>query len=103
MAGGSTNFAFEDSKDDLLIQLSDAIVGFASKLSIYAENNLIESIVYDVYRMNKRQIENLRLWFDIEDKSVELCQFLFCHIQPSSSCGKMDVLTKAVRRHPFNL
>ena len=91
-----TNFIFKDSKDDRLLQLSDVIVGFASKLSTYVENNPVERLIQDIMAMNEQQKENLRLWFDIENKSEDLCKILLHQMQPSSARDKMFNLEQRV-------
>lgn len=94
--GSYENFMFKDSKDDRFLQLSDAIVGFTSKLNSYVENTAVEILVQNVIAMNELQRKNLRLWFDIENKSNDLCPILFCHMQPLSIRQKMGVLEKVV-------
>jgi hypothetical protein len=94
--GKRNNFIFKESSDEILLQLSDAIVGFISKMSSYAELHSVEEILRDIKIMNSQQIENLRLWFDIERKSVELCPYLLCHIQPLSIRQKIGYLQENI-------
>jgi hypothetical protein len=88
---------FKDSKEDRMLQFSDVVVGFASKLSSYVENGLVEELVHDAMEMNELQRENLIMWFDIEDRSNDLCPFLFHHMQPTSARNKMAVLERVVK------
>jgi len=94
---GYTNFEFKDSKEDIMLQISDVIVGFASKLWTYAESVDSEELKHDIKAMTKEQKETLILFFDIENRSNELCEILFSHAQPFSAIDKMGLLEMLVR------
>jgi hypothetical protein len=96
-AGSYENVVFKDSQEDRMLQFSDAIVGFASKLNTYVENNEVEALVHDVMEMNELQRKNLFMWFDIEDKSSDFCPFLFHHMQSFSTRKKMAILENGVK------
>ena len=92
------NIFFKDSKEDRMLQLSDVVVGFASKLSTYLESSSVETLVRDAMELNELQRENLLMWFNLEDRANDLCTFLFHHMQPSSAREKMAILENVVKR-----
>ena len=92
-----TNFIFKDSKDEVMIQLSDAVVGFASKLITYVEKVSTDDMRQDFNNMSEQQKNNLRLWFEVENKSSDVCEFLFAHMQPRSVRKKMALLEELIK------
>jgi len=89
------NYEFKDSKSDVLIQISDVIVGFVSKLTTYVES-VGETELLNL-NLNEKQKETLRLFFDIENESCNKCQYFFQNSQPNSSRKKMGLLEQIVR------
>lgn len=90
------NYEFKDSKSDFLIQISDAIVGFVSKLITYVES--VNEAELSNLNLNGMQKETLRLFFDIETESCNKCPYFFQHIQPNSSRIKMGLLEQIASR-----
>jgi uncharacterized protein involved in tolerance to divalent cations len=89
-----SNYEFKDSKSDVLIQISDVIVGFVSKLMTYVES--VNETDLSKINMNKIQKETLRLFFDIENDSCNKCKYFFEYIQPDSFCRKIGLLEKMI-------
>tara|TARA_R110002012_G_scaffold82042_1_gene207707 strand:+ start:57 stop:1169 length:1113 start_codon:yes stop_codon:yes gene_type:complete len=59
------NYSFEDSKDSIMIQLSDVFVGILGKLSTFINSTEQENLAVTVGEMNNLQRENLKLLFKI--------------------------------------
>jgi len=93
---GFDNFEFKDSKEDVGIQISDIIVGFISKLYSYVDGAEIEQMLEDVNTMTSEQRLALKLYFDLEDRTNNVCRYLLQHAQPSSSREKMYHLQQMI-------
>lgn len=63
------NYSFVDSQSNLLIQLSDILVGIMGKLSGYLNTNSHEKLSSDFDNLSAIQQENIDLLIDLIDKS----------------------------------
>jgi len=94
MTEGYSNYEFKDSKVEIMIQISDVVVGFVSKLLTYIESIDDDELIQDFNAMDARQKETLRLFFEIENRGDAICKILFQHIQPESIHKKMGCLAQ---------
>lgn len=63
------NYSFIDSKSNLFIQSSDIFVGLFGKLTNYLNTSSREKIINDFDLLSKKQLNNIDLLIDLEDKS----------------------------------
>jgi len=56
------NYSFIDSRDNLLIQLSDIIVGLIGKFYNYINDNTLEKLRVNIKSLNGTQKDNLKLF-----------------------------------------
>lgn len=63
------SYSFVDSQDSQLIQLSDIFIGFMGKYTQYRNTYTIEDIKRDIDSLSALQLENLKLFIDIINKS----------------------------------
>jgi hypothetical protein len=64
-----TNYSFVDSQTNLLIQLSDVLVGIIGKLTNYLNTSSRDKIDADLASLSGIQRENIHLLIDVIDKS----------------------------------
>ena len=62
-------FKFINSKSDVLIQISDVIVGIIGKLLTYINNSELNTIRQDTETLNERQIENISLLYKLRSEA----------------------------------
>lgn len=92
------NYKFQDSKNELLLQISDAIIGFYSKLLSFCEEIEKDEIMNIVNNMDNKQIDTFMLFSQIIDRSNELSGFLFVNIAPISTNNKYTFLQQLISR-----
>lgn len=63
------NYSFVDSQDSQLTQLSDIFVGFMGKYTNYRNTHTMEEIKADINSFSALQLENMKLFIDIINKS----------------------------------
>ncbi|MBD3906109.1 DUF3800 domain-containing protein [Chryseobacterium sp. C-39] len=63
------NYSFVDSQDSQLTQLSDVFVGFMGKYTNYRNTHNMEEIKADIDSFSALQLENMKLFIDIINKS----------------------------------
>ncbi|WP_281638157.1 DUF3800 domain-containing protein [Flavobacterium marginilacus] len=63
------NYSFVDSQDNQLTQLSDIFIGFIGKYTHYRNIHSIEEIKADIDSFSSLQLENLKFFIDIINKS----------------------------------
>ncbi len=63
------NYSFVDSQDSQLTQLSDIFVGFMGKYTNYRNTHTTEEIKADIDSFSALQLENMKLFIDIINKS----------------------------------
>ena len=63
------NYSFVDSQDSHLTQLSDVFVGFMGKYTNYRNTHNMEEIKADIDSFSALQLENMKLFIDIINKS----------------------------------
>jgi len=89
---GYSNYEFKDSQAEIMIQISDVVVGFVSRLLTYIESVDEDELIQNYDAMDVKQRETLRLFFEIENRSNAVCEFLFQNTQPESIFRKMGFL-----------
>jgi hypothetical protein len=90
------NYSFIDSQDSQLIQLSDIFIGFVGKYTQYRNLNSIEKITTDIESFSELQLENLKLFIDIINKS-DLKNPAFLHATDSrEEIMKFDRISRMV-------
>ena len=93
---GKSNYRFADSKSEPFLQVSDVIVGFVSKLMSFLEEYPLEGIKDIVKSFNTIQKDNIKLFFELERHSAEICEALLQHIQPAETRIKMAVIEELI-------
>ncbi|EEI94349.1 hypothetical protein HMPREF0765_0090 [Sphingobacterium spiritivorum ATCC 33300] len=63
------NYSFVDSQDSQLTQLSDIFVGFMGKYTNYRNTHSMDEIKADLDSFSALQLENMKLFIDIINKS----------------------------------
>ena len=63
------NYSFVDSQDNQLTQLSDIFIGFLGKYTNYRNTHTMEEINVDINSFSALQLENMKLFIDIINKS----------------------------------
>lgn len=63
------NYSFVDSQDSQLTQLSDIFIGFMGKYTQYRNTHTMEEIKADIDSFSGLQLENMKLFIDIINKS----------------------------------
>ncbi len=63
------NYSFIDSQDNQLTQLSDIFIGFVGKYTNYRNTHTMEEIKRDIDSFSALQLENMKLFIDIINKS----------------------------------
>ncbi|WP_417355399.1 DUF3800 domain-containing protein [Flavobacterium sp.] len=63
------NYSFVDSQDSQLTQLSDVFIGFMGKYTNYRNTHTIEDIEMDINSLSVLQLQNLKLFIEIINKS----------------------------------
>lgn len=81
------NYHFEDSKNDILIQISDVLVGLVGKMTGFINAHNHNEIKNEVHQFNDIQLENLDKYLDLLNKS-DLKNKAFLH--NVDSIGELD-------------
>ena len=71
------NFRFENSENEIFVQLSDVIVGFLGKYFTFIRQNSYSKLVQIKSSLNPHQINNLSLLKQLIDRSDNLSNGLF--------------------------
>ena len=86
------NYTFSDSKNDLLTQGSDVIVGFVGKLSKFFNTHTAHEIKGIVGKMNAVQLTNLDLYLDLVMKSEQRNPAFFHYSDSRDDHAKNELL-----------
>lgn len=87
-----TNYSFLDSKDDVLTQALDIIVGFVGKLSKFFNTHNATQIKQKVASMTPLQSKNLALYLDLVLKSERLNPGFFHYADSDDDHSKNQLL-----------
>ncbi|OUR98408.1 hypothetical protein A9Q86_15295 [Flavobacteriales bacterium 33_180_T64] len=90
------NYAFKDSKSEIMIQLSDIIVGLTSKYHSFINNHSEELITSEFEKLNDLQKNNLQLYVEIISKSDKYNPGFFHHITGLTELGRMRTLNNLI-------
>ncbi len=90
------HMVFVDSKTDIFVQLSDAVVGFVGKLSTHLYNSELSDIGLLVNSLGEQQIELLKQFFIRMRKSELLCPYFTNSIMSDSYLEKFNALINFV-------
>lgn len=90
------NYTFKDSQSEIMIQLSDVIVGLTSKYHSFINNHSEELILSEFEKLNDLQKCNLRLYVKIISKSDKHNPGFFHHITGLTELSRMNVLNNLV-------
>jgi hypothetical protein len=88
------NYAFKDSKSEVMIQLSDIIVGLTSKYHSFINNHSEELIISKFEKLNDSQKSNLQLYMKIISKSDKHNPGFFHHINGLTELSRMRTLNE---------
>jgi hypothetical protein len=93
-----TNYSFLDSKDDVLTQASDIIVGFVGKLSKFFNTHNAIQIEQKLTSMTPLQAKNLDLYLDLVLKSDRLNPGFFHYADSDDDHSKNQLLFQLRRK-----
>lgn len=86
------NYSFVKSHDNMMIQLSDVIVGVIGKMAEYTNCSSIESISQKIDGLEGVQKENLMLIAKIIASSEECCKAFFCNHASYDEISKFTLI-----------
>ncbi len=86
------NYQFEDSKQNLHIQVSDVFVGFVGQLTKFINTHTKEDILRIVATLDEIQKQNLKQYFLLIDKSEQENNAFFHNITSIDDMEKMNIL-----------
>lgn len=92
------NYTFKDSQSEIMIQLSDIIVGLTSKYSSFINNHSEELIHLEFRKLNGLQKSNLRLYLKIISKSDKHNPGFFHHITGITEISRMRSLNNLIEQ-----
>ena len=87
------NYSFIDSKDDILVQASDVIVGFVGKMSKFIHMNSKEVIKQELEKLNEVQGKNLDLYLKLQSKSEKLNPAFFHYVESDENHSKVGYVS----------
>jgi len=87
-----SNYTFLDSKDDLLTQASDIIIGLVGKLSKFINTHTAEEISAELAAMTAVQSKNLDLYIDLVLKSEKLNPAFFYYTDSDDDHSKNELI-----------
>lgn len=90
-------FTFVDSLDSPLTQLSDVMVGFMGKYTQYRNTHSAAEIENDIMDLEPLQVENLQLFIDVLQKSVEKNPAFHHETDAISEIGKLHLIRHVLR------
>ena len=91
-----TNYKFVDSESDILIQLSDVMVGLFGKMTEYTNTHETDEIIEEYYQFSKTQKNNIELLIAIIDKSDKYNIGILHNINGNSELNKLQLLRNLV-------
>lgn len=91
-----TNYQFVDSKSDILIQLSDVMVGLFGKMTEYTNTHEVDEIIEDYSTLTLIQKNNLEILVAIIDKSDKHNAGFLHNINGNSELRKVQLLQDLV-------
>jgi hypothetical protein len=86
------NYKFEDSKQNLYIQISDVFVGFVGQLTKFINTHTKEDILRILTTLDRTQKENLKQYFLLIDKSEQKNSAFFHNVTSVDDMGEMRIL-----------
>jgi len=86
------NYSFEDSKDELLIQVSDLLTGLAGKISAFVNKNTVEEIYTKIQQFNPTQLANLDNYLTLVNKSEEKNKAFLHKVGPFDEDQKLELI-----------
>jgi|TARA_R110000744_G_scaffold248890_1_gene365210 hypothetical protein len=92
------NYTFKDSQSEIMIQLSDIIVGLTSKYHSFINNHSEELIISEFEKVNDMQKSNLRLYVKIISKSDKHNPGFFHHITGTTELSRMCILNNLIEQ-----
>ncbi len=79
-----TNYKFEDSKENIKLQLSDAMIGFMNKFFDFLDQNSYHDIICLLNDITDLQKKNLILFLKLYKKSVDKNEMFMSFYEPIS-------------------
>lgn len=80
-----TNYSFEDSKKNIRLQLSDAMIGFMNKFFDFLDHNSYQKIISLLENMTDFQKNSFVLFLKLYKKSVDKNEMFMCFYEPQST------------------
>ncbi len=90
------NYTFKDSQSEIMIQLSDVIVGLTSKYHSFINDNTNESIQSEFDNLSDLQKRNLKLYLKIISKSDKFNPGFFHQITGMTELNRMESLNELI-------
>ena len=91
-----TNYQFVDSESDILIQLSDVMVGLFGKMTEYTNTHESDEIIEEYSKLTQIQRNNIELLMAIIDKSDKHNTGFLHNINGNSELNKVQLLQNLV-------
>lgn len=85
-----TNFRFEDSVNEFYIQVSDVIVGLLGRLFLFLNKHSIKEIDTRVSELDVIQLENIKLFGKLINKSLEENRVFLHHTASIDEVNKFE-------------
>ncbi len=91
-----TNYQFVDSESDILIQLSDVVVGLFGKMTEYTNTHETDEIIEEYSKLTQIQKNNIELLMAIIDKSDKHNAGFLHNVNANSELNKVQLLQDLV-------
>lgn len=92
------NYVFRDSKSEIMIQLSDIIVGLTSKYHSFINNHPEKLIISEFEKLNDLQKNNLQLYVKVISKSDNHNPGFFHQITGTTEQSRMRTLNTLIEQ-----
>lgn len=101
LEGTTTNrrYSFEESKDNIYIQVSDIIVGILGKFLTYVSNNDLKTLKTNLKTFNSIQKENSKLLSNVILNSVKKEEKLIANVTSFDDYEKFSQLLNKMKNH----
>lgn len=86
------NYSFEDSKNDVLIQVSDILVGLVGKMTTFINTHNSDEIIIQIRQFDDTQLANLDNYLELVNKSDKKNRAFFNNIDSYEEVSKLKMI-----------